>query len=851
MTDVAAALKSFFASSPLPVLFAGAGVSARAGLPTWGGYLSQLAAAAFEYDEYTKFNIDRAVSDGALGDAAAFYMMCRQMPEATKLRELAKPLETFQTEGLSSLAQLPFRSVVTTNFDRALFAAFAKHAGLSASEVNIDDPTLDAAVFYENLYIARIHGRVELPESMRLTSAALAELDRNSSYQRFLEHVLTRRQVLFLGFSFLDPAIESVLRAVRATTKSMHRQEHLALVPEGAPERFLSELEAHSIRRFEYKTGDFHRELWDGIQEYVASHKNEVRVLADVREKPFLVAKRYLATAFARARMGKQREPLAQAVAEGVVSGIIQNAGEAGIQEDELITRLKDDLSFGEDAAKSLVLQAVMSLARGGVCGIEIIGEITRYKSLRGGVSAYDAAVSRLTDGVIQRFLLTERGKDSISAREFVAKVISGLLLTRGWELGAAFAARKMPDDVDVSAVVDGVSPAGLKQSEVAGIVRAVQNLLMRPDDEEAELLADLGRTAFGLELLLEAPHDPIFLQRTLPQRIYFDANVIMPAITPGHPHYEIFNETISSLRKAAGTAILDVSLRIYDGFLNEIVSHKQLARDAMSANGGEGRMWEERAVGLYGSGNVNVFVGAYFNYRESNPGISFEDFLHLAAPYNSEGELRRYLEKIGFEVIRDNQIQKKGVAEILHALEKFYSNKLEMSRKSAIVIRHDASQLAVINAELHDGVRTMFVSADRGIRFALEYEGFSAISNSMMTHLGLAQLVELLVGQLPASRGLASLFWMSPVSDDTSRIRSYLIALALREHDAALAMGMSEVVNEIAEDAGMELARKRLRLDSDASNDRAEVNKTLERYESSFFQKINAEANRIRRRAE
>ncbi|MBS0218617.1 MAG: hypothetical protein JSR63_10605, partial [Proteobacteria bacterium] len=188
---------------------------------------------------------------------------------------------------------------------------------------------------------------------------------------------------------------------------------------------------------------------------------------------------------------------------------------------------------------------------------------------------------------------------------------------------------------------------------------------------------------------------------------------------------------------------------------------------------------------------------------------------------------------------------------EILHALEKFYSNKLEMSRKSAIVIRHDASQLAVINAELHDGVRTMFVSADRGIRFALEYEGFSAISNSMMTHLGLAQLVELLVGQLPASRGLASLFWMSPVSDDTSRIRSYLIALALREHDAALAMGMSEVVNEIAEDAGMELARKRLRLDSDASNDRAEVNKTLERYESSFFQKINAEANRIRRRAE
>jgi hypothetical protein len=684
---------------------------------------------------------------------------------------------------------------------------------------------------------------------MRLTTAALSDLEKNASYQRFLEHILTRRQVLFLGFSFLDPAIESVLRAVRSATNSMHRQEHLALVPADAPVEFLAELEAHSIRRIEYAADDHHRALWDGVQEYATAHKNEVRILVDVREQPFSVAKKYLATAFARSRMGKQREPLAQAIAEGVVSGVIQNSGDAGVEEDRLIAQLRDDLSLGEDAARSLVAQSVMSLARGGVCRLDTSGEIVRYHALRTGTNAYDAAVSRLTDGVINRYALTERGKDSVVARQFLDELFSQLLLMRGWELGAAFAARKMPEDVDVSGVADGVDARGLKSSEISGMVRAVQNLLMRPDDEEAELLAELGRTAFGLELLLEAPHDPLFLQRTLPERIYFDANVIMPAITPGHPHYTLFNETISSLKAAAGTAILDISLRVYEGFLNEIISHKQLARDAMRASGGEGQLWEERSVGLYGSGNVNVFVGAYFNYRETNLGVSFEDFLHVAAPYNSEADLRRHLEKSGFEVVRDNQVQKKGTAEILHALEKFYSSKLESNRKSAIVIRHDASQLAIINAELQAGVRTMFVSADRGIRFALEYEGYSSISNSMMTHLGLAQLVELLVGQLPASRGLASLLWMSPVSDDTNRIRSYLVALALKEHDAALAMGMSEIVREIAEDAGMELSRKKLRLDPDGAIDRMEVNKTLERYESRFFQKINAEADRIRNR--
>jgi hypothetical protein len=630
----------------------------------------------------------------------------------------------------------------------------------------------------------------------------------------------------------------------------MHGQEHLALVPKGAPAEFLSELELHSIRRVEYQIDENHGSLWDGIQAFSARVALSAQVSRDVREQPFSIAKKYLATAFARARMGKQREPLAQAIAEGVVSGVIHLAGQDGIEETSLISQLRDDLSLGEDAARTLVAQSVTSLARSGLCRVETSDSGVKYIPAKVVVNSYELAISRLSEGVINRYVLLERGSDSSRARSFLGGLFAQLLLTRGWELGAAFAARKMPKDVSVSGVADELGSHGLKPSEISGLVRAVENVLTRPDDEEADLLAELGRTAFGLELLLEAPHDQVFLRRTLPERIYFDANVVMPAITPGHPHYELFNETIRSLRTAAGTAILEVSLRVYDGFLNEIVSHKQLAREAMSAAGGEGRLWEARAVGLYGSGNVNVFVGAYFNYLQTHQDISFDEFLHVAAPYSSEADLRIYLERLGFQVVRDHQAQKKGSAEILHALEKFYAGRLETNRKSGVVIRHDASQLAIINAEIQAGTRTMFVSADRGIRFALEYEGFSNISNSMMTHLGLTQLVELLVGSLPASRGLASLLWMSPVSDDTSRIRSYLIAAALKEHDAALTMGMTEIVNEISEDAGMELARKQLKLDSHDRGEREEANRTLERYEAKFFQKINAEAEKIRRAA-
>lgn len=849
MPDLKDFLGTFFSQSRLPVLFAGAGVSARAGLPTWPNYLRALGAAAAEYDEYTKFFIDKAVSEGALADAATYYMLCRQMPEATKLRGLVRPLETFDAAALASLVKLPFQSVATTNYDRALFAAYAKFVGSAPSEVNIDDPTIEAAPFMDSLYIARIHGRVEVPASMRLAAADLAALEHNAAYQKYLEHLFTRRQVLFVGFSFLDPAIEAVLRAVRASFRSMHRQEHFALVPSDSPAEFLGELERHSIRKILYDSGEGHRELWDAIWAYSNTLNHNSRNASDVRDVPFGVARRFLATAYARTKIGRQREPLSLAIAEGIVSGIIQNSP-AGINETELSQQLLGVLSLRDEEARSLVLQTTTALARDGVCRVETgNNESVVYRPHNVGRTLFELAIKRLVDGCVNRFVLTERGVDIEPVRQFLDELFGQLLLNRGWELGAAFAARRIPADIDIAKLCDGLDSRGLRHSDLTRLGRAVENLLMRPDDEEAEILAELGRTAFGLELVLEAPHDASFLQRTLPEKIYFDANVLMPAITPGHPHHELFSATIQALRDSGRGASVSVSLRVYDGFLNEIVSHRQLAREAMSSNEGEGAMWEARSVALYGSGNVNVFVGAYFNHLETHPGVSFDDFLHLAAPYNNEADLRRYLTKMGYQVVRERDVPLRELPELLHALEKFYATKLENQKKSGVVIRHDAVQLAILNADLHLGSRSVLVSADKGLRFALDYEGYASIANSMITHLGLAQLVELLIGRIPASRGLASLLWMSPVSNDTTRIRNYLVSLALKEHDAALTMHMSQVVDEIAEDAGIELARKHLTLDADAPVDKRAVNSTLERYESRFFEKMRAEVEKMRSR--
>lgn len=849
MSDVANALELFFKKSSLPVLFAGAGVSARAGLPTWGTYLSSLGAAVSGYDQFTKYFIDKAVNDGALEDAATYYLMCRDMPESSKYIELVRPLKDYDASLLSAFAELPFSAFVTTNFDRALIDAYAKHVGRAAVEVNIDDPTLDYAAFADNFYVARIHGRVEVPKSMRLSRQHLEVLPTNASYTNYLKHLFTRRQVLFVGFSFLDPAISAVLRSVRSDTGSMHGQEHLALIPSNAPGDFIKSLSDHSIRKIEYDPASQHVALWFGLQ--AAANQKVVALVrdSDVRLVPFRIAKKYLATAFARVRVGGSKGPLARAISEGVVSGIIRHSQAAGITETELVSKLQSELSIDSALVSTLVSQSVTALARDGLCYINTQEQPPRFVAKDQDANSYDVAIDRLVEGVISRFILREKGIDSPVIRVFLSDFFKQLVLKRGWDLGAAYAARRMPDDVDVFDVMDTTPSSGINEQQIRRLARVVEDMLERPDDDEATVLAELGRLAFGLELFLEAPHDGLFFQRTLPERIYLDANVLMPAITRGHPHYDLFRATLTSLLEAASNAVLKVSLRVYFGFLNEIISHRQLAVEAMAENSGEGSLWAERSAGLLGTANVNVFIGAYFNYRETKPEVCFSEFLTEVAPYGTETELKNYLEKMGFEIIRDGQSLKRESGPLLHALEKFYAGKLEHKQKSSIVVAHDAAQLGLLNADLYSNIRSVFVSADRGLRLALEEGGFSSISNSIVTHVGLAQLVELLIGRLPAPRGMASLLWMSSVSGDTDRIRNYLISLALKEHDVAMAMAMGDVVDTIVEDASMELESKGISINRGTSAARLEFNQVMDKYEADFFKKMNIEAKKYVKR--
>jgi hypothetical protein len=74
---LAEAINRFFKESDVPVLFAGAGVSARAGLPTWKAYLAHLAGVASDFDAGTKYLMDKHIAEGKLDLAASYFFFVK------------------------------------------------------------------------------------------------------------------------------------------------------------------------------------------------------------------------------------------------------------------------------------------------------------------------------------------------------------------------------------------------------------------------------------------------------------------------------------------------------------------------------------------------------------------------------------------------------------------------------------------------------------------------------------------------------------------------------------------------------------------------------------------------------
>ncbi|MFZ1008459.1 MAG: SIR2 family protein [Candidatus Sulfotelmatobacter sp.] len=831
--------------SQAPLLFAGAGVSCRVGYPNWTQYMHHLAAVCERYDDLASAELIRQRTEvGHYLSAAAVFKTSELIPVGERFRLQADPfsrkLPAKNIDLLEALVRLPFTAIVTTNYDTALHEACAKVRGY-CTPVEIGDQSLRNAMFRREFFIARIHGRADLPETMALDVQDYNALSRNNEYLDFLLGILANRSCLFVGFSFDDPAIASILDIYERLRGPAFPSLHLALV-DRASHQLAHRLGKVNIRVVQYDAINNHASLWRAVRSVdgsLLSQPDERRTPDPSISPQHASVHKFMAFAYAQVKIRKDRLPVVSSIQDGIVLSAFLDASGCIAQRRDIVMALAGALGLSHgDAAEIATPSLERLLAKG-----QIEARGPDYVLVKKPPDELASDLRGLVDGVTSRLVVRDLIKVDQNNQEMILRVLERVFLARAWDLAAHYAGAGIALGRDLFATVgDLLQDEGGKRlgdRRITATKLAVVDLLTSPSDEEAIALARLGRAAFGLQLVVSSPRQSLLQRYSLPECIYLDANVVMPAITSGHPLLPVYIDALERLREANEELGLSLIIKVADSFLNEIVSHRNSALEAVSRLNLEDVETLKKHIQLYGATNTNVFIGAYASFvgREGRQ-IGFDDFLKAEAPYENELQLATHLQSYGIETVRiDLRGEERDTfSEILDRIQSGYS--VSPRAKASVLMKHEAAQLAQLAADEAEGVRSVFVTADNELRRILQRDTrLHYLTGATISHLGLVALVDVMVGLEGDARSLSRLVWAAPHREDEQAIFDYLLGLGLRHYKEGMAMEMQQAARAVALEAATQAKAEGKKLFAKGSRDIARTARFMDRYESKFFE--------------
>lgn len=194
------------------VLFAGAGLSAAAGFPSWAQLLQGVAASARQQlPDLKTAGLDALVAEGKLLEAAAY--LRDTMGAAgfhAALGEQLQKKDVAPSALHQLIARFQFRAIVTTNFDPLIERAFG---GALPVATQVDAKDLARYLAEDRPFVFKVHGDIARPETIILTSEefARATVD-NKAFKTAFNALLLTSPLLFVGYSHSDPDFDLFLR---------------------------------------------------------------------------------------------------------------------------------------------------------------------------------------------------------------------------------------------------------------------------------------------------------------------------------------------------------------------------------------------------------------------------------------------------------------------------------------------------------------------------------------------------------------------------------------------------------------------------------------------------------------
>jgi hypothetical protein len=284
------------------VLIVGSGSSTRVGYETWDELLNKLGKLAIQcggdlnqsrkndmlaYAEDIKSHINEET-----GSLKRYYDCLYEL-----FKRKSPPCDDFH----KMLVSLPFRGILTTNYDTVLEAALGVIDPGPASDNFLVIDESSAARVHEFLMsmnndrrmtkrIAHLHGKFDPAASIILTiedyrrAYGLNLTDEESHQQnesklrfRLLWAVLATRRVVFVGFSMEDPYLNKILEVVTEDLWTWNKSTHFAIMSISSKDAENSKDKAKMLDR-EYGVSTVFYEDTDGL------HKGLEKIIEEINE---------------------------------------------------------------------------------------------------------------------------------------------------------------------------------------------------------------------------------------------------------------------------------------------------------------------------------------------------------------------------------------------------------------------------------------------------------------------------------------------------------------------------------------------------------------------------------------
>jgi AAA domain, putative AbiEii toxin, Type IV TA system/SIR2-like domain len=213
------------------VVYAGAGLSARAGFPTYGSFLEGLLEWATEekligeeeasiYGAGIENSDFSAAADGMVNDLRVHGTALNTYLEQLFLRSAEL------SDAHRVLSDLPFGAALTTNWDTLVEQTFATRSG--GLYTPRDAEQLLDALHKRGFFVIKLYGDLSRSETLMISPSQFGDAVReNIAFSRFMETLFFSKTILFIGASL--EGIEDYLKGI-ALRKQTDGRQHFALV---------------------------------------------------------------------------------------------------------------------------------------------------------------------------------------------------------------------------------------------------------------------------------------------------------------------------------------------------------------------------------------------------------------------------------------------------------------------------------------------------------------------------------------------------------------------------------------------------------------------------------------------